>query len=181
MPIPSVLHRVKVKRKISLSDVGAIITSSKNPKEIVLHIPSEYDYRYLMNRRDDFIEIFKLRFVTSAPEKLLKFFEVVCLCEEKITSQPGDTLKDFTTTEQDMKYAISRCPDDTMRRKDIEVKGAAYIEKKQISLHGGDRESFAEFEVDEEGIQNSRASFQGPPEMEGEETAASSFGEVIGK
>ena len=136
---------------------------------------------YFFDEMHDFIEIFKLRFLTNAPEKLLKFFEVVFFCELIITSQPGDTLKDFTTTEQDMKYAISRCPDDTMRRKDLEVKGAAYIEKKQISLHSGDKESFAEFEVDEEGIQNSRASFQGPPEMEGEETAASSFGEVIGK
>jgi len=35
-----------LKRKISIQRIGGIIVGQKNSKEIVLHIPSEYDYRY---------------------------------------------------------------------------------------------------------------------------------------
>lgn len=36
----------QLKWKINLQRIGAIIVGYKNPKEMVLHIPSEYDYRY---------------------------------------------------------------------------------------------------------------------------------------
>ena len=43
----------------------------------MLHVPREYDYRYLMNRRDDFVKLFKLRHLATAPHQLLKFYEIV--------------------------------------------------------------------------------------------------------
>ena len=35
-----------MKRKIAIEKIGGIIVSTKNSKECVVHIPSEYDYRY---------------------------------------------------------------------------------------------------------------------------------------
>jgi hypothetical protein len=48
-----------LKRKINIQRIAGIITGFKNPKELVLHIPSEYDYRYLLQDRDYFIDLLK--------------------------------------------------------------------------------------------------------------------------
>lgn len=38
------------------------------------------------------------------------------------------SLKEYTTTEKDMKYKISWCPDDSLRVIDLEVQGAEFVE-----------------------------------------------------
>jgi hypothetical protein len=38
-------------------------------------------------------------------------------------------LKEFTTTEKDMKYKISRCPEDDFRIRDSEVQGTEYLDE----------------------------------------------------
>ncbi len=48
-----------LKRKINISKIGALIVSAKSQKEVVLHIPSEYDYRYNVEKYDIFIELLK--------------------------------------------------------------------------------------------------------------------------
>lgn len=42
---------------MNIDTIKAIIKSSKATNEFVLHVPSEYDYRYVMEGRDEFIEI----------------------------------------------------------------------------------------------------------------------------
>ena len=106
-----------LKRKINIGKIGGLIVSEKNPKEVILHIPSEYDYRYILDsERDTFIELLKLQFISRCPRGRLKFFQV-----------PG-ALKEFTTTEKDMKYNINRVPGDDSRLRDSEVFGSEYTD-----------------------------------------------------
>jgi serum/glucocorticoid-regulated kinase 2 len=103
-----------MKRKIAIEKIGAIITSLKNSKELVLHVPSEYDYRYQVNDRDVFVSLLKREFVKRRPNGHLRYYCV------------KGGLKEVTTTEKDAKYKISRLPGDEMREKDEEVYGPDY-------------------------------------------------------
>ncbi len=50
------LSKTSLKRKILSTKIKGI-TFSKEGKEFVLHVPDEYDYRYLSyDRRDDILE-----------------------------------------------------------------------------------------------------------------------------
>ena len=51
-----------LKRKIPIQRIGGIIFSEKHKNDIVLHIPTEYDYRYTLDRMDDFVRLLKERF-----------------------------------------------------------------------------------------------------------------------
>lgn len=116
-----------MKRKISIEKIGAIIISTKNSKELVLHVPSEYDYRYQINDRDTFIKLLKREFVKRRPNGHLKYFCV------------KGGLKEVTTTEKDAKYKISRLPGDDSRQQDEEVFGPDY--KQEDSLKSDEDES----------------------------------------
>lgn len=100
-----------LKRKINIAKLGGIVIGTKNVRELILHVPSEYDYRYSLEERDLFIDLIKIQFVTRCPHGRLKFFKV------------DGGLKDFTTTEKDMKSRISKVPDDTHRQTEHEVAG----------------------------------------------------------
>lgn len=103
-----------MKRRIPIEKVGAIIISTKNSKECVLHIPSEYDYRYQINEREIFIRLLKREFVKRRPNGHLRYYCV------------KGGLKEVTTTEKDAKYKISRLPSDDLRIHDEEVFGPEY-------------------------------------------------------
>lgn len=113
--------KAALKRKINISKVGALIVGTKNSKEVVLHVPSEYDYRYILDDKETFIDCFKLQFIERCPQGRLKFYQVT------------GGLKDFTTTEKDMKYNIKKVPDDSMRLRDSEVSGTSYTEDGESS------------------------------------------------
>ena len=83
-----------LKRKINIGKIGGLIVGS-NIKEVVLHIPSEYDYRYVIDNRDKFIDLLKMQFISRCPGGRLKFFQV------------ESNLKEFHTTEKDMNHKIS--------------------------------------------------------------------------
>ena len=63
-----------MKRKIAIEKIGGIIVSTKNSKELVVHIPSEYDYRYQINDREIFIRLLKREFVKRRPNGHLKYY-----------------------------------------------------------------------------------------------------------
>ena len=50
----------QLKRKIDLKDIAAVIKNSKNSNEFTIHVPSEYDYRYMTDKREDFLNLLKL-------------------------------------------------------------------------------------------------------------------------
>jgi len=103
-----------MKRKIAIEKIGAIIISTKNSKELVLNVPSEYDYRYQVNDREIFINLLKREFVKRRPSGHLRYYVI------------KGSLKEATTTEKDAKYKISRVPKDEMRLLDQEVYGPKY-------------------------------------------------------
>jgi hypothetical protein len=63
-----------MKRKIAVEKIGAIIVSTKNAKELVLHVPSEYDYRYQVSDREVFIKLLKREFVKRRPNGHLRYY-----------------------------------------------------------------------------------------------------------
>jgi intein-encoded DNA endonuclease-like protein len=51
----------KVKRFININKLGGIskTTSSGSKNEFTVHVPSEYDYRFICDRREEVIDILK--------------------------------------------------------------------------------------------------------------------------
>ena len=66
--------------------------------EFTIHVPSEYDYRFLSPRRDEIIDLLKRLSLIERKENCPIFHTTT------------KDLKDFTTTEKDMKKKISRMP-----------------------------------------------------------------------
>lgn len=50
----------QLKRKIDIKDIAAVIKNLKNSNEFTIHVPSEYDYRYMTDKREDFLNLLKL-------------------------------------------------------------------------------------------------------------------------
>ena len=69
------LSGLKIRRKLAISSVKAIIKSSYN-SQFILHIPKDYDYRFETDSRDEFIKILQLRFANLNPIDTLKIFIV---------------------------------------------------------------------------------------------------------
>ncbi len=69
--------------------VTAIILSERKGSEFVLHVPSEYDYRYQLDRREEFINTLQLRFSNINPQQTMKVYSVPV------------SLKNYTTTLKD--------------------------------------------------------------------------------
>lgn len=119
-----------MKRKISIEKIGGIIISTKNSKELVLHVPSEYDYRYQIDDRDTFIKLLKREFIKRRPNGHLKFYCV------------KGGLKEVTTTEKDAKYKISRLPTDDFRILDEEVYGPDFVHEDSRTSADADSSPF---------------------------------------
>ena len=91
--------------------------------------------------------------------------------------QPNESLKEYTTTEHDAKYSISRCPDEQYRKKEHEVHCAQYSAEHKIvrgSPHGKDKQ------LEENKLSNSRESGSESPHEHSEEyfDYAEALGEV---
>jgi hypothetical protein len=107
----------KMRRKIKIVDVGAIILSEKHKNEFVLHVPKEYDYRYTCDSRKDFVDILKLRYANLDSENTLKIYMV------------ADNLKMYTTTLNDKKYGLYKLPEESKRLREEEIAGSKQIEE----------------------------------------------------
>lgn len=111
------LRKKKVRRKIKIVDIAAVILSSKYETEFVLHVPSEYDYRYQVDTRKQFVDILQLRFANLDSENTLKIYSV------------ADNLKMYTTTLKDKKYGLYKLPEESYRQRDIEIAGSKQMEE----------------------------------------------------
>lgn len=105
------LKGFKVRRKIAITDVKAIIKAAGSP-QFVLHIPSDYDYRFETESRDEFIKILQLRFANLNPIDTLKIYIV------------DDDLSNYVTPINDKKYGIYNLPKPDKRAKNEELAGS---------------------------------------------------------
>mmetsp|Transcript_9999 Transcript_9999/g.7524 ORF Transcript_9999/g.7524 Transcript_9999/m.7524 type:complete len:147 (+) Transcript_9999:203-643(+) len=93
------IKKDKVKRRIKIASIkGVSITARPGKYEFTLHIPSEYDYRFNSDKRDEIIHLLKVRYLQINKENLPVF------------GHNKDHLKDVTTTEVDKKKGINRFP-----------------------------------------------------------------------
>ena len=95
------IHKKKVKRVIMIAEIGGITKTappSKNVSEFTVHVPSSYDYRFISEARDEIMDVIK-RAYYNLKRKNVPIFHVT-----------SKDLKDFTTTEKDMKKQVSKFP-----------------------------------------------------------------------
>lgn len=105
------MSRVALKRKIQLVKIEGITkSSSKESTEFVLHIPSEYDYRFASEYHKEIIGIIKENYY-KLTNKTLPIYAV-----------PHLYLKDFVTSESDRKSSILRIPEQSFKLKEEEKK-----------------------------------------------------------
>jgi tRNA A-37 threonylcarbamoyl transferase component Bud32 len=109
----------KVRRKIDITDIGAVILSEKTLSEFVLHVPKEYDYRYNCDSRKEFVDILKLRYANLESDNTLKIYSV------------SDNLKMYTTTLNDKKYGLYKLPEESKRLRDDEIAGSRQMEEEK--------------------------------------------------
>lgn len=105
------------RRRIKIVDVGAVILSEKNETEFVLHVPKEYDYRYQVETRKEFLDILQLRFANLDSENTLKIFSV------------SENLKTYTTTLNDKKYGLYKLPEESKRLREVEIAGSKQMQE----------------------------------------------------
>lgn len=99
------VHKKEMKRRIALSDFGGVsktVAPSKG-NEFTVHVPSSYDYRFTSTRQVEIVDILKKVFLCETKHNLPIFH---------VTTK---NLKDFTTTEDDMKAQKSRFPTEDYR------------------------------------------------------------------
>lgn len=121
------IHKKSIKRKLDFAKISAVtktISPSSNTREFTIHLPEEYDYRYLSDRREAIIDIIKRRFYDIKKKNLPTFG----------TSSPN--LKDFTTTEKDKRKQNSRFPPPDMRitNEDVVTSGEVEALKKDSTV-----------------------------------------------
>lgn len=95
------IHKKSIKRMIEIKNIGGLtkcIPPSKNLQEFNILVPREYDYRYTSARRDSILDAIKRAYIA--------IHKANCPVYGVVTKD----LKDFTTTEKDMKKEISRFP-----------------------------------------------------------------------
>ena len=104
------LKQLKIRRKIPITHVAAIIKSSSD-NQFVIHIPNDYDFRFEVDSRDEFIKLLQLRFINLQPKDTLKIYII------------EDDIAMYVTSLKDKKYGISNLPPETMRCKNEELAG----------------------------------------------------------
>ncbi len=100
---------IALKRKIKITAVEAITKSkSTESAEFVLHVPSEYDYRYTAEHREEIIQ------------KIKEAYKQACGKSMPIYGVPHHYLKDFVTTKSDRKKNLFKVPEELFRMKEEE-------------------------------------------------------------
>lgn len=156
------LKAYKIRRKIYITDVTAIIKTSYN-NEFVLHIPTDYDYRFEVESRDEFIKIMQLRFANMNPKNTLKIYVV------------DDDIGQYVTSLKDKKYGISNLPPPETRCRVEELAGTDDLNEEQENYEEvqkmiDETEDKGEYGVGEHLIlKNSRENGQKAAEIEQEE------------
>lgn len=120
------VHKKECKRRIPLSDFGGI-TKTVHPSkanEFTVHVPSSYDYRFSSARRDEIVDLLKQLYLIQTKQNCPVFH-----------TQAKD-LKDFTTTEKDLKKGVSRFPSDDYRayEEDLQKTGGPALHKQESTV-----------------------------------------------
>ena len=88
------IKKKKIQRKIALNKIKAITKCLQGQShELVIHIPSEYDYRYIAEKCEEIINCLQIY------EQNIQIYAV-----------PATNLKDYVTSKSDMKKKISKIP-----------------------------------------------------------------------
>ena len=69
-------NSIALRKKLLIEDLRSIVKSLTS-NEFILHFPSFFDIRMQCERRDDFLNIIKLRFAHLNPKFTLKVYGVV--------------------------------------------------------------------------------------------------------
>jgi hypothetical protein len=93
-----------------VKDIAALIKNNSNAKEFTINVPSEYDYRYMSDKREDLFNLLKLAHSSQKNIGILKIFGVTC-----------SNLKQHTVTENDKRFGIIKLPDSKFRLKEEEL------------------------------------------------------------
>lgn len=112
------LKQYKIRRKLAITDVKAIIKTSFD-SQFVLHIPTDYDYRFSSDSRDEFMKILQLRFANLNPSETLKIYVI------------DDEVEKYVTSIKDKKYGISNLPPPGCRSKNEELAGTDDLKEEQ--------------------------------------------------
>lgn len=100
------VDKKKIKRNIpyvSMQAVSKTIAPSENIKDIVMHIPREYDYLVSLERRDEMLTVLKKAYFENRKQNL------------PIFGFATDDLKSVTNTESDLKKKQYEMPDPATR------------------------------------------------------------------
>ena len=110
------IHKKKIKRVIMISDIGGMtktVSPSKNVTEFTVHVPSSYDYRFISEHREEIMTIIKQAYYTIKKKNVPIF---------GVTSKD---LRDFTTTEKDMKKNVNKFPPKEFRVTEEDIFGTS--------------------------------------------------------
>jgi hypothetical protein len=100
-----------LKRRINLLNIAATTTSlDKSSHEFVIHVPTEYDYRYTSPKREEILEILRGFYLKQHEAPMPRY------------GVPPAALKAYATTEKQAKKNIYLLPDEAFRLPDTEPK-----------------------------------------------------------
>jgi len=128
----------KCKRRIPIESITAI-TTSKASDEFVIHVPDEYDYRFVSDKRDEIVNVLQKLHKSITKKKLKKdVVELKQLGELTITKDKAKLIDRDELQRQKRKAAEERHDSDDEEHKDtkgaveaITVKGAS-VEKVSV-------------------------------------------------
>jgi len=136
-------HKTKIfliKAAIIRSVSGTQVTNSsvgdEEDQEIVLHVPSEFDQRYSIKSRNEFLHTIQLRYANIDKTSTFKIYEV------------RDNLKNFTTTLKDRRYGLLLLPPEEFRKRDQEIQGTEELKKNEDDDYDSEEEDCGKNEDD---------------------------------
>jgi len=95
------IHKKKIKRVITINDIGGIsktVPPSRCTTEFTVHVPSSYDYRFATEKREEILDVLKRCYYIKKQKNVPMFYAT------------SKDLREFTTTEKDMKKEVVRFP-----------------------------------------------------------------------
>lgn len=109
----------KLSRKTHILLIKAAIMNKNDDQDIVLHIPSQFDQRYVLKDRNEFLHTLQLRYANLDKKSTFRIYVV------------KDDLKAYTATLKDRRYGIVKLPSKDWRRVDKEIAGLEELKSKR--------------------------------------------------
>ncbi len=122
------MSKLKMMRSIPLSKIGGVsLAASHGGKEFTVHVPTEYDYRFSSDSKEEVVKVLQVLYFIRMGENL------------PIFSIKKVKLDEFTTTEKDRNRGRTRFPSMRYRNYDLDLlqTGEARLPR-QLSGYGSD-------------------------------------------